>query len=225
MEPYKSESGSFIPSEHMLGERISIANFAPKIETFFPFFDCHSIFWRQRRLSLNQNGMLTVGVYDVFWSADFVWDCFKDEPAWQGVAIYRHLASSTDIICGCLTAIFHDHLSQKLRGVDVFVRDGAPTQISPQLTLSGAHKYTYSYNESDKLKHGGYAGNDRNFVTKSPGIAPVLWSILLAISGFLLCVLGGHYFDNGRGRLIGVGLFGIGSLLGAAGILPWGFWW
>jgi hypothetical protein len=125
-----------------------------------------------------------------------------------------------------LTAIFYDHLSQKLGSIDVFVLDGSSPHISPQLTLSGAHEYTYSYNESDKLKHGGNAGNDCNFVTKSPGIAPVLWSILLAISGFLLCLIGGYFFDDGWGRFVGVGLFGVGSLLGAAGILPWGFgWW
>jgi hypothetical protein len=64
-----------------------------------------------------------------------------------------------------------------------------------------------------------------NFVTKSPSIAPVIWSILLASGGFLLCIFSEQFFDNGRRRLIGIALFGIGSLLGAAGILPWGFWW
>ena|ERR1700730_13180972 len=86
--------------------------------------------------------------------------------------------------------------------------------ISPQLAPSGPYQYKYSSDESEKLKQRGNARDDRNFVTKSPSIAPVLWSLLLVSGGFWLCILGG-----------GVALFGIGSLLGVAGILPWGFWW
>jgi hypothetical protein len=98
------------------------------------------------------------------------------------------------------------------------------TYVGPQLSFSGTHHYKYSGNESETLEQRNNTGNDRNFVARSPSIAPVLWSILLVSCGFWLCLLGGQYFDSGRRRLVGVALFGIGLLLGAAGISPWGFW-
>jgi hypothetical protein len=65
----------------------------------------------------------------------------------------------------------------------------------------------------------------RDYALLNPAIAPVLWSFLLISWGFLLCVVGGQFLlDKGMWRLVGVAMFGIGSLLGAAGILPWGFW-
>ena len=100
-----------------------------------------------------------------------------------------------------------------------------PKNISAQLPLSGTHHYAYSGNESEKLQQRDNTSNDSNFVTKSPSIAPVFWPFLLVSYGFWLCLLGRLRFDNGRRRLVGVALFGMGSLLGEAGILPWGFWW
>jgi hypothetical protein len=52
----------------------------------------------------------------------------------------------------------------------------------------------------------------------------ILWSLSLVSVGFWVCIFSGQFL-YGRRRLVGVGMFGIGSLLGAAGILPWGFWW
>jgi hypothetical protein len=138
-----------------------------------------------------------------------------------------HLAPNGEFISRSLPSVFEFKYSVQR----FFLRNQtAPydCDIGPQLAPSCTHHYAYSSNENEKLQQRDSAGNNSNFVTNSPSIAPVFWSLLLVSCGFWLCVLGGCLPDGlhyGWRSLVGVALFGIGSLLGAAGILPWGFWW
>jgi len=135
-----------------------------------------------------------------------------------------HSAPRQEIKCGRLAGIFDDNFDPwGVLNSEIMDLRRANQYISPQLSPSGTHQYKYSSNESEKLKQRDNASDDRNFIAKSPSIAPVIWSFLLVSGGFLLYILGGQFFDNGRRYLVGVALFCIGSLLGAAGILPWGF--
>ena len=99
------------------------------------------------------------------------------------------------------------------------------SNVSAQLAPSCTYQHAYSSDESEKLKQRDNARNGCNFIAKHPSLALFLCSLFLVTCGFLLCILGGQFFDNGRRRLVGIALFGIGSLFGAAGILPWGFCW
>jgi hypothetical protein len=87
-----------------------------------------------------------------------------------------------------------------------------------------------SKNQRKKLKESNNTGYSSYLVAeipsikppKEPSVAPLLWSLLAAGCGFLLCLLGGQYLDDER-RLLGAALLGVGLLLGALAILPWGF--
>ena len=92
--------------------------------------------------------------------------------------------------------------------------------IGSKLAYGRKNHYPQSSNQSHELEQRSKTRNGRDLLAKGPGISLYIWFLLTVLGGFILCLLGGLYFNYER-RILGAALLGIGFLLGAAGFLIW----
>ncbi len=103
-----------------------------------------------------------------------------------------------------------------------FIKTGiVGINVGSQLSSSREKQYAYGAGQSQKLQESSNGRDGRDSVAKSPTIKPLVWAIFAAGLGLFLCVW--WLYLNDERRLLGAALIGLGVLLGAIAILPWGF--
>jgi len=157
--------------------------------------------------------------YDVCEDYDVISGCLTEVPDLHGKKVAEDLTRHW--IMGIAGNVVRVRLTGSLKSEVAC----AEAYIRSQLAPGSVSHHVQSENKCEELKKSNNNGDRSDLVAQTPAqgpsVAPLLWSLLIITSGFLLCLLGGLYFDNKR-RLLGAALFMGGALLGLLGFLPWG---